>query len=85
MAGRLAFGVGPATVTRRTSSVGLMPSREPLWLANPSYRPFRDRETRRTGSGFQAAMVRAHSRAAALSVMAGNSRRNSTAADNSPP
>jgi hypothetical protein len=35
-------------------------------------------------SGFQAAMVRAHSRACTLSVTPGNSRRNSTAADNSP-
>jgi hypothetical protein len=47
---------------RARSSV--MPSREPLWLANPSYRPFHDLETRRTGSGFQAAMARAHSRVA---------------------
>jgi hypothetical protein len=34
-----------------------------------------------TGSGFQPAMVRAHSRACAVSVMAGNSRRSSMAAD----
>ena len=38
-----------------------------------------------TDSGFQAAMVRAQSRACTLSVMPGNSRRSSTAADNSPP
>src|SRR5271166_4563993 len=37
------------------------------------------------GGGFQPAMVRAHSRASAVSVMPGNSRRSSTAADNSPP
>jgi hypothetical protein len=36
------------------------------------------------GSGFQPAMVRAHSRACRLSVIAGNSRRSSIAADNSP-
>jgi hypothetical protein len=38
-----------------------------------------------TTSGFQPAMVRAHSRAPALSAMPGNSRRSSTAAENSPP
>src|SRR4051812_33331080 len=37
------------------------------------------------GSGVQPAIVRAHSRALALSVMPGNSRHSSTAADNSPP
>jgi len=37
------------------------------------------------GSGVQPAMARAHSRALALSVMPGNSRRSSIAADNSPP
>ena len=36
------------------------------------------------GSGFQPAMVRAHSRACALSVTPGNRRRSSTAADSSP-
>jgi hypothetical protein len=35
-------------------------------------------------SGFQPAMVRAHSRACVLSVMPGNSRRSSMAADSSP-
>ena len=35
-------------------------------------------------SGLQPAIVRAHSRACALSVMPGNSRRSSTAAANSP-
>ena len=39
----------------------------------------------RGGSGFQAAMARAHSRACAVSVTPGNSRRSSTAADSSPP
>ena len=38
-----------------------------------------------TGIGFQPAIVRAHSRACALSVTPGNNRRSSTAADNSPP
>jgi hypothetical protein len=38
----------------------------------------------RLGSGSQPAMFRAHSRACALSVMPGNSRRSSTAADISP-
>jgi hypothetical protein len=38
----------------------------------------------RTGSSFQLAMVRTHSRACALSVMPGNRRRNSIAADSSP-
>src|SRR5262249_4813211 len=38
----------------------------------------------RLGRGFQPAIVRAHSRARAVSVMAGNSRRTSTAAANSP-
>lgn len=42
------------------------------------------RFTGRSGSGFQPAMVRAHARACALSVMPGNSRRSSTAAANSP-
>jgi hypothetical protein len=37
-----------------------------------------------TGKGFQPAMVRAHARACSGSVTAGNSRRSSTAADNSP-
>ena len=37
------------------------------------------------GNGVQPAMVRAHSCALALSVMPGNSRRNSIAAENSPP
>ena len=37
-----------------------------------------------TGRGFQPAMVRAQARACAVSVMAGNSRRSSTAAENSP-
>ena len=47
----------------------------------------RDRLTSRglTGSGFQPAMIRAHSRASAMSVTPGNSRRSSTAADSSPP
>ena len=36
------------------------------------------------GRGFQPAMVRAQARACAVSVIAGNSRRNSTAADSSP-
>jgi hypothetical protein len=49
------------------------------WL----YRRFRCRGL--AGSGFQAAMVRAHSRASALSVTPGNNRRSSTAAANSPP
>ena len=40
---------------------------------------------RGTGSGVQPAMVRAQARACAVSVMAGNSRRSSTAAENSPP
>ena len=39
----------------------------------------------RGASGFRPAMVRAHSRACALSVTPRNSRRNSTAADSSPP
>jgi len=45
------------------------------------------RVTRRkgAGSGFHAAMFRAHSRACALSVTPGNRRRSSTAADSSPP
>ena len=38
-----------------------------------------------TGSGFQPAMIRAQSRACALSVTPGNKRRSSTAADSSPP
>ena len=38
-----------------------------------------------TGSGFQAAIARAHFRASALSVTPGNRRRSSTAAANSPP
>jgi hypothetical protein len=38
-----------------------------------------------TGSGFQPAMILAHSRACTLSVMPGNSRRSSTAAESSPP
>jgi hypothetical protein len=38
-----------------------------------------------TGSGCQPAMDRAHSRAFSLLVMPGNSRRNSTTADSSPP
>jgi hypothetical protein len=38
-----------------------------------------------TASGFQPAMVRAQSRACTLSVMPGNSRRSSTAAESSPP
>jgi hypothetical protein len=54
----------------------------------PVYRllPGDSRVTRRkgTGSGFQPAMVRAHSRATSVSVIPGNSRRNSTAAENSP-
>ena len=37
-----------------------------------------------TGRGFQPAMVRAQARACAVSVTAGNSRRSSTAAENSP-
>ena len=37
------------------------------------------------GRGFQPAMVRAHARACVLSVTPGKRRRNSTAADNSPP
>ena len=37
-----------------------------------------------TGRGFQPAMVRAQARACVMSVMAGNSRRSSTAAENSP-
>src|SRR3954470_2303287 len=37
------------------------------------------------GSGVQLAMIRAHSRALALSVMPGNNRRTSIAAENSPP
>src|SRR4051794_20521932 len=37
------------------------------------------------GSGFQPAMTRAQYRALALSVMPGNMRRSSTAAENSPP
>ena len=41
--------------------------------------------TGRSGSGFQPAMVWAHSRACALSVMPGNSRRSLIAAANSPP
>jgi hypothetical protein len=36
------------------------------------------------GSGFQPAMVRAHSRASTLSVIPGNRRRSSMAADSSP-
>ena len=43
------------------------------------------RLTLRSGSGFQAAMVLANSRACALSAMPGNRRRSSTAAENSPP
>jgi hypothetical protein len=39
----------------------------------------------RSGSGVQAAILRACSLAAALSVMPGKRRRNSTAADSSPP
>ena len=42
------------------------------------------RFTGRSGSGFQPAMVRAHFRACALSVMPGNRWRSSTAADSSP-
>jgi hypothetical protein len=42
------------------------------------------RFTGRSGSGFQPAMVRAHSRACALSVMPGNRRRSSMAAEKSP-
>jgi hypothetical protein len=38
-----------------------------------------------TASGFQPAIARAHSRACAVSVTPGNSRRSSTAADSSPP
>ena len=38
-----------------------------------------------TGSGFQPAMIRAQSRACALSLTPGNKRRSSTAADSSPP
>jgi hypothetical protein len=38
-----------------------------------------------TGNGVQVAMDRAHRRAFSLSVMPGNSRRNSTAAESSPP
>ena len=37
-----------------------------------------------TGSGFQPAMVRAHSRACMVLVINGNNRRSSTAAANSP-
>ena len=37
-----------------------------------------------TGRGFQPAMVRAQARACVMSVMAGNGRRSSTAAENSP-
>jgi hypothetical protein len=48
--------------------------------------PGRRRDGRNgTGSGFQAATVRAHFRACAMPVMAGKSRRSSSAADNSPP
>ena len=39
----------------------------------------------RSGSGFQPAIMRAHSLARALSGMPGNRRRSSTAAENSPP
>jgi hypothetical protein len=38
-----------------------------------------------TGNGVQLAMDRAQARAFSLSLMPGNRRRNSTAADNSPP
>ena len=42
------------------------------------------RRTVRSGSGFQPAMMRAHSRAWALVSMPGKRRRSSTAADSSP-
>jgi hypothetical protein len=54
----------------------------PLYRSMPGSR--RDTGRNGTGSGFQAAMIRAHSRACAVSVTPGNSRRSSTAADNSP-
>jgi hypothetical protein len=49
-----------------------------------SRRLWRNRLGGRGGKGCQHAMTRAHSRACTLSVMPGNSRRNSIAADNSP-
>jgi hypothetical protein len=49
-------------------------------------RPLRDRRgALGTGSGRQLAMDRAHRLAFSLSVMPGNSRRTSMAAENSPP
>jgi hypothetical protein len=62
--------------------------REGRETAGHRYRPLRGRRTltgRSGASGFQPAMVRAHSRAPALSAMPGNNRRSSTEAENSPP
>jgi hypothetical protein len=59
-------------------------SPEPLYLL----RPARNHVTGRgwiSGTGAQPAMIRACARASVLSVTAGNRRRNSTAAENSPP
>ena len=60
------------------------------WLTGASQRRFNSGKLRRSlgdrsGSGFQPAMIRTHSRAAAVSATPGNSRRSSMAADSSPP
>ena len=76
----------PVTIrweTGRGGRVNLVASSPPI----PRQRTSRNRGgfgirfTARNGSGFQPAMVRAHSCACALSVMPGNRRRSSTAAE----
>ena len=75
-------GAGAAADRRAAKNSAIAPA------AGPRQRTRRSRGglgIRFTGrSGFQPAMVRAHSRACALSVMPGNRRRSSTAAANSP-
>jgi hypothetical protein len=65
----------PASNRRRGAAPLVQGSSRRLW---------RNRLGGRGGKGCQHAMTRAHSRACTLSVMPGNSRRNSIAADNSP-
>ena len=69
----------------RTVTMGVTATQESGdrdWQGGGSYRPLpecsRLPERGGTDSGCQPAMVRAHSRASALSVMPGNSRRSST-------
>ena len=74
------------TAAHQPNSEVLQQTAKDLRTAPRLYRPLpecsRLIERGRTGSGSQTAVVRAHSRASALSVTPGNSRRGSTAAAN---